>query len=1681
MIASRTFVKESSRGAGRTRQASNPSSRRRNRSRTELTETATLFGNHDLASVTLLGCRVKAEAPGETRDEPLPAPPFPDWNETTLATIEGIEPIALPHRPLLEQRFGRRLDALEVYSGPRIEEELHARGAEAAARDRVIFLAAPDADVTTVAHEVVHTLQSDPSIAPVERETSAASEPAPEQEAERIARDVAAASENAIAPVVAGALARSEIAYRTAAGSAVDSPAEPAAEEAFNAALEEGPVETVSAPEPETEAAEPAAEEASLDEEPVPEEAAVEEEPQPTFDLPEMPGTELSPEEAAARKAAQEEAKAAIEQADTASGVVEAFANAPPSIKAATQATIGDRVDSVVQEDQQEFEAELPEFHAQMGGDLEGEEVGEVTAAEAGPVNLEDGVPAPAPDPDVPATPEPSPFRGNEGVLGFLSRLFGGSPADAIGRSLREVKTTDEVETSPGDKPPVPLEGETDPERVDNQHEAGVEEVEGAKNTAVQAVIDGPGPEQARLREMDEVVPMAALAQPELEGLAANEGTETFNQMALPEEVTAQFDQDLGTTMQANLGDARGQFEQADNDRDTQRQQALDNAEATHDTATEEADTEQRAKVLEARRTIQEERQSTINDQEQSVKDLEADAETERAASRKDIQDRVTLDEGKISDKYDQAETDAELEVARGEKDADTERKAAEEKAEEKSWWDRAVDFVKSAFAALTAAINKIFDAVRSLVKGFLEAARDFAKGLIDLAANFIKDAIKVFGEALKGLVNGLLGDIFPGLAAALTKAIDSAVETATAAVDAAADTLKKGVDAIVDGLQKALDAILDVFQGAINAALAVLEAALTGDWAGLAKKVLEAALRLLGISPEAFYEFVGNAVDTIQLILDDPLGFLGNLVGSVTLGFQKFADNFLEHLRQGVIKWLTGALGDIQIPAEFSLAGVLDLARQILGLTWEWIRTKAVKLIGEKNVERVEFLFSYIQTLIEGGFPALFERLKQDLTGLVETVLSGIKEFLVQKVIIAGITWLVSLFNPVGALVKLLFTIWNLIQFLRNQLQRIIQVAATIIESIGNIARGVIEAAATKVESVLANLLPVAIDLVAKLLGLSGVAARVREVIGRIRERVDQAVDTLINRVLKTFRGGGAEQKEEATPDDTGAAGAIQVGEVMTVPVEGDPSHTLSIAVSGTNATVMLASEPLPMTQWLGRLSEQAGQLEDAEKKQAAQGHIQTAQATMNKLDPQADEFVQKAQASAPATGAGTAPKKPLDDSQVDRLQGELRNALTNVFELLGGEGTPVLDIFSAQIEKAHKSVQAKLVAALTAQQERYQTMTWEQVRADLVDTVDVFKSPLLKSHEYGKTKQEKILEKLERLAAAADVPVPEDRESFMKNWVVAKVNNSDEGPYPTAREKLRQNQLDGVSGGLVEALDTAVGTSLRDFDQKNDKPDADMVAAVSGKIIEFLQAVARKDSAFNGLNLGGDKWETVYWGEKRNREWLKARFRRGGGKHEWIPTSYVPRVIERARNSLAAEGAPTAARWITFQDKFRSPTDILMYPPTGRYLRTAPFVRDPQPPHKKLSDKTVTVIQGHVGAVHAPVRDGGYSDDVIAQTKAQGPWHDDLRTIFDANFGEADSKQGMTKIVSGIDRFIKNNLWKGDSVPQPGFNEYYTKTKGEADDADRENFSAMKNRAAGAAQTIKNDFQTARTAVGI
>ncbi len=1041
--------------------------------------------------------------------------------------------IDLPYRDRLEERFGRPLDGLQVYSGPAVRDVLAGIHAVAASRGQAIFLAQPSAPIAVVAHEVAHALQSTKAHAgnaAVERDGSPA-----EREAARAAAE--AGGGRALAAPVRVA---EGIGPQTLALLRMTSASTPASVAVPTRPKHEGPL-TPRAVEAPTQAA-TTAQVAT----PAPAESGSAP-AQDAFTLPAAPELTVSAEQVAAREAALAEAEAVIAAASTSSAVLDAYAAAPPTLKARRAGTLGAAISGAATEEAQEWQADLPDLHASMSGAEGPAEAVPVLSPPAGLAVIEEDAVAPAPEPEITDIPDPGPFEAAEDVTRAFNLLVNPEPAafaEEIGESLDAVPTTDiDVPRSAGPPPAIPLGGETDPARIATVEAAGHAAALTARGGAAHGVIDGPGPERVQPRALDEPYAVGELAAPVITGAPAVEGPEAYLAMELPPEVQVAFDEQQRAAMEQSMGQAVGQAEQATAERDTAKQSAVAEAEAGVAKLNEEADGQQTAAVAGSRTQIQAARQQTLDAQHGEVERVETEAADQRRLDEGRIETRLADDQKQIDDKYIEAEGQVAGKVAEGERQAEAKKAEAERDAENESWWDRAVSFVKDAFNALIDAIGAVFDLVRSAVNGILDAVKAAALLLIDGVASFIEGAIAAFGEILKFAITGLIGEIFPELAAKLNGAIDSAVATAQAAVDTVADGLKAGVSALVEGLRAGLNAAINAFQAGITLAVSFAAAAITGDWGALARRVLESVLRLIGVAPETFYAFVGRAEETFQIIIDDPLGFIGNLVNAVTGGFQRFADHIGTHLQSGVIGWLTGALGSagLSLPATFDLMGVLDLARQILGLTWDLLKAKARKIIGEQNVERLQTIYGYIETLVVEGWGGLWAKIMTGVSTIRDLVFEGIKSFLLERVVIAAITKLATLFNPVGAIVQLVLTAWNLYTFLRDKLAQIIQVVQSVTEAIGDIARGVLDGAMTRVEGVLGGLVPLALDLLARLLGLGNVGDKVREIVEQVRALINRAIDTLLERVLALFKGGDTAAPAKAA-GGAAAPGALAV-----------------------------------------------------------------------------------------------------------------------------------------------------------------------------------------------------------------------------------------------------------------------------------------------------------------------------------------------------------------------------------------------------------------------------------------------------------------------------------------------------------------------------------------------------------
>jgi hypothetical protein len=268
-------------------------------------------------------------------------------------------------------------------------------------------------------------------------------------------------------------------------------------------------------------------------------------------------------------------------------------------------------------------------------------------------------------------------------------------------------------------------------------------------------------------------------------------------------------------------------------------------------------------------------------------------------------------------------------------------------------------------------------------------------------------------------------------------------------------------------------------------------------------------------VSPGAL-GYIKRTGAALKSILKNPLPFMGNLVKAAKLGFQNFASHFGEHLKAGLIDWLTGSLPGIYIPKAFSLGEIVKFVFSVFKLTWENVRAKLVNALDETTVKAMETGFDIVVTLVREGPAAAWDKIKEQLSNLKDMVIGGITDFIIEMVVTKAVPKLIAMFIPGAGFISAILTIYDTVMVFVNKISQIIQVVTGFIDSIVSIAAGAIDTAAKRVESTLAGLLSLAISFLAGFLGLGKVADKIMVVIDKVRTPIDKALDFLVAWIVK-------------------------------------------------------------------------------------------------------------------------------------------------------------------------------------------------------------------------------------------------------------------------------------------------------------------------------------------------------------------------------------------------------------------------------------------------------------------------------------------------------------------------------------------------------------------------------------
>ncbi|MFE3248639.1 hypothetical protein [Streptomyces sp. NPDC059209] len=463
--------------------------------------------------------------------------------------------------------------------------------------------------------------------------------------------------------------------------------------------------------------------------------------------------------------------------------------------------------------------------------------------------------------------------------------------------------------------------------------------------------------------------------------------------------------------------------------------------------------------------------------------------------------------------------------------------------------------WVKDKFAGLPKEANNLYQEARKLYVSQMQtvissvadiigaelgrAKARIAKGRSELKAEVDKlpADLKAFGEEAAKDFAGKFDDLEATVDEKSEQLVQDLATKYTAALNKIDEEIKKLQEANKGLIDKAKDAIV-----------------------GAIKTINELKNLLLGI--------LAKAASAIMKIIKDPIGFLGNLVRAVGAGLNLFITNIADHLKTGVVSWLLGTAvkAGLELPARFDLKGIIQIIGSLLGLTWDNIRARVTrKGVPEEAMSQVESSVPVAQSLAREGPAGAAKEIQAETGDLKATILSKLTTYLIPTVLIAGITWILSLLNPASAFVRAVKGIIDIVTFIVTQGAQIIDFVNAVLDAVIQIANGAQAGVPKLVESALAASVPLLIGFLAALLGIGGLANKVRSIFQSVSRPVGRAIDKIVDFIAKKGKGlwsklsgrGKAGEKEGQSPIEEKQARLDRAVEVAVTQVNELPGDS--------------------------------------------------------------------------------------------------------------------------------------------------------------------------------------------------------------------------------------------------------------------------------------------------------------------------------------------------------------------------------------------------------------------------------------------------------------------------------------------------------------------------------------------
>jgi hypothetical protein len=395
-----------------------------------------------------------------------------------------------------------------------------------------------------------------------------------------------------------------------------------------------------------------------------------------------------------------------------------------------------------------------------------------------------------------------------------------------------------------------------------------------------------------------------------------------------------------------------------------------------------------------------------------------------------------------------------------------------------------------------------------------MDAALDVIANNVQAGLTAAHNQIK-FGESSIAIFKASLQGAELEYAESLEQEVKMKFESLEASID---DTREDLLQTLADQYSESVDQLEKTFNE--------INDELKKGWLERAAEFIKTVGKTIFQLADLLFTILVRMARLVWDIVKHPIRFFETLVAGLMQGIGKFISNIGTYLQEAFWTWITGATPakNIRLTGGSGPESLFGVVLQVLSLTPADLRAIAEKVLGkefmqllDKGEQLVEKALEPVTILLTKGPLALWEYIKDSVASMIRSTFDRIRESVFNTFVEKGLKWIAGFFIPGGGFVKVVKAVFRAFQFVVENLERIRHFFDSVFDSMEAATQGKTDGVASKIIAGLKIGVVLALDFLAKQLGMDKIVDGVQKIIQSLRRPIVSAIEWLLTK-LKPF-----------------------------------------------------------------------------------------------------------------------------------------------------------------------------------------------------------------------------------------------------------------------------------------------------------------------------------------------------------------------------------------------------------------------------------------------------------------------------------------------------------------------------------------------------------------------------------